>query len=248
MSKKFFVVSEARADFITATELADRVLLAEIAWLDDALIESQRQWVGEDSPGVHLAWTTVAFRAREVGIRVQGHFNGEPGFPDARAARRAILYVLSQFSVVDGILLIRDLDDQSERKQGLEQARAADNSGTTIVIGVASCEREAWVICGFDPENDDEKQLLGEEHQKLGANPCLRSHELTAGKSDIALRSPKRVLKVLTGDDWERQRRCWKVTSLHVLMERGAENGLAAYLDEIKVRLSGLITGREVGH
>lgn len=246
MSKKFYVVSEARADFITATELADRILLHEINWLDDELIESQREWVGEDSPGSHLAWTTVSHRAREVGIRVQGHFNGEPGFPDARAARRAILYVLSQFEPVDAIVLIRDLDDQHERKDGLEQARTVDSSGKKIVIGVARCERESWVISGFDPENEDEKQLLGEEQQKLGVNPCQRSHELTAGKSDIALRSPKRVLKVLTADNWERQRRCWKGTALQVLWERGEDNGLVDYLEEIKVHLVPTITGREV--
>lgn len=246
MTKKFFVVSEARADFITATELADRVLLTEVAWLDDEIIDSQRQWVGEVSPGCHLAWTAIAHRAREVGIRAHGHFNGKPGLPDASAARRAILYILKQFERVDGILLIRDLDDQHERRQGLEQARTADSSKTKIVIGVASCERESWVICGFDPEDDNEKQWLGEEHQKLGNNPCLRSHELTACKSDIALRSPKRVLKHLTGDNWERQRRCWKVTSLQVLKERGVVNGLADYLEEIKVHLAQVLTGREV--
>ncbi len=246
MTKKFFVVSEARADFITATELADRVLLEEIAWLDEVPIESQRQWVGEDSPGCHLAWTTVSHRALAVGIRAQGHFNGEPGLADASAARKAIRYVLRQFKGVDGILLIRDLDDQHERRQGLEQARAADKSGTKIVIGVASCERECWVICGFDPEDDNEKQLLGSERQKLGVNPCLRSHELTASKSDIALRSPKRVLKVLTGDNWDRQRRCWQATPLTVLRERGQDNGLADYLEEVKVHLAQVITGREV--
>lgn len=246
MTKKFYVISEARADFITASEIADRILLHEITWLDEDIINSQREWVSEDSPGSHLAWTTVSHRAREVGIRVQGHFNGEPGLPDARAARRAILYVLKQFEPVDGILLIRDLDDQKERKQGLEQARTTDTSGTRIVVGVANCERESWVISGFDPENEDEKQLLGEEQQRLGANPCLRSHELTAGKSDIALRSPKRVLKVLTGDNWERQRRCWKATSLQVLWERGKDNGLVDYLEEIKVHLVPAIIGREV--
>ena len=246
MSKKFFVVSEARADFITATELADRVFLAEIAWLDDALIESQREWIGEDLAGYHLAWASISHRARDIGIQVRGHFNGEAALPDARAARRAILYVLRRFDDVDGIVLIRDLDDQQERKQGLEQARTASTSVTKIVIGVANCEREAWVISGFDPEDDAEKQLLGEEQQKLGANPCHRSHELTAGKSDIALRSPKRVLKVLTGDNWERQRRCWTATSLQVLRERGTENGLTEYLDEIKVHLTPVISGREV--
>jgi hypothetical protein len=245
VSKKFFVISEARADFITATELADRILLHEVEWLDD-VIDSQREWVGEDSPGTHLAWTTVSHRAREVGIRAQGHFNGESGYPDAHAARRAIRYLMKQFEVVDAIVLIRDLDDQQERREGLKQARDEDTSGVKIVIGVAGCEREAWVICGFDPVDDSEKQLLGEENQKLGSNPCLRSHELTAGKNDIALRSPKRVLKVLTGDNWERQQQCWRTTSLELLRERGEENGLTEYLDEIKQHLVPLITGHEV--
>jgi hypothetical protein len=243
VSKKFFVVSEARADFITATELADRVLLTEIAWLDEHLIEFQREWVGEVSPGCHLAWATVSHRAREVGIRAQGHFNGEPGLPDARAARRAILYVLHQFSGVNGILLIRDLDNQHERKLGLEQARNDDKSGMLIIIGVAGCKRECWVICGFEPEDENETQLLAVERQNLGTNPCIRSHELTASSSDIALRSPKRVLKVLTGDNWERQRRCWMVTPLNVLKDRGEDNGLASYLDEIKLLLAPIIAG-----
>jgi hypothetical protein len=247
MSKQFFVVSEARADFITATELADRVLLAEIAWLDDALIDSQRQWVGEDSPGVHLAWATMSHRAREIGIRAQGHFNGKPGLPDALAARRAILYILKKFDEVDAIVLVRDADDQNERRDGLEQARAADRSGKTIIIGVAFSKRECWIICGFDPIDDEERRLLDSERQRLGGDPCLRSHNLTA-KSEIADHSAKRVLKVLSRDNWERQRTCWKTTSLHVLRERGADNGLTAYLEEIKVHLTEEITGREVGH
>jgi hypothetical protein len=247
MTMKFIVVSEARADFITATELADRVLLAEITWLDDAIIEPQREWIGEDTPGRHLAWSTVAHQAREIGIRVQGHFDGDPGLPDARAARRAILYVLKRFGNLDAILLIRDMDDQPERKQGLEQARTIDNSGKSLVIGVAYSERECWVISGFNPENDEETQRLGVERQKLGVNPSLRSHELTACKRDIALRSPKRVLKVLTGDNWERQRRCWKETSLQELKDRGEENGLADFLDEVKIHLVPLISGRK-GH
>lgn len=34
MSQHFFVVHEAPADFLTATELADRVLMEAINWLD----------------------------------------------------------------------------------------------------------------------------------------------------------------------------------------------------------------------
>ena len=242
---QFVVVSEARADFTTATDLADRVLVAEIGWLEEGLLDSQRQWVGEDSPGSQLAWTSVAHGARSLGIRAQGHFNGESGLADARAARRAILYVLHQFEVVDAILLIRDMDDQDERRQGLEQARQADRSGKTIIIGLADSERECWVISGFVAETQIEKHLLEKESQRLGTDPCLNSHELTACKRDNELRSPKRVLKVLTSDDWDRQLKCWRVTPLALLGDRGGANGLADYLTEIRQKLVPLVSGRE---
>jgi hypothetical protein len=250
MNMKFVVVSEARADFIIATELADRVLVAEIEWLEQELLDSQRDWIGEDSPGNQLAWTTISHSARELGIRAQGHFNGEPGLPDAHAARRAIRYVLKRFDPVDAILLIRDMDDQDERREGLEQARREheearreDSPVKKIIIGVAKSERECWVVSGFIPETEIEEQLLQKETQRLGMNPCLNSHELTACKREQELRSPKRVLKVLAGNDSEREKKCWRVTALAVLTERGPENGLADYLKEITVRLVPLISG-----
>lgn len=235
----FVVVSEARADFTTATELADRVLVEAIEWMEEGLLDSQRQWIGEDLPGYHLAWTTVAQRARELGIRAQGHFNGEPGLPDAHAARRALLYVRQKFDTPDAIVLVRDIDDQGERRQGLEQARADDRSEIVIVIGVACAMRECWVICGFVPNGEDEEQLLASERQQLGSNPCLRSHDLTA-KSEIAVHNAKRVLKALTQDDWDRQQQCWRDTELNVLRDRGEENGLSAYLTEVQERLAPL--------
>jgi hypothetical protein len=245
VSKRFVVVYEAPADFATATELADRALVAEIDWLDETLLESQRQWVREDQSGCRLAWKSIPGRAQELGIVVRGHFGGEPGLPDAQAARRAILYILRQFDTVDAILLIRDVDDQIERRDGLKQARANDKSAKKIIVGVAIVERESWAISGFDPASADEQERLAEESQKLGFNPCLRSHELTACKNDQAKKSPKRVLAVLTDNSGERQKECWQVTSLAVLRERGEENGLRDYLDEVKQLLVPLITGDE---
>lgn len=137
MRQRFFVVHEAPADFDTATGLADRVLCFEIDWLDETLLDSQRLWIGEDRPGAALTWKAIPARARELGIKVHGHFNGEPGLADAAAARRAITYILSRHETVDAILLIRDMDDQEERRQGLEQGRSAFSSRTRIVIGLA---------------------------------------------------------------------------------------------------------------
>jgi hypothetical protein len=82
---------------------------------------------------------------------------------------------------------------------------------------------------------------LEAEKKHLGFDPRMRSHELTACKNDLAKRSPKRVLRALSGDDRDRERRCWREAPLSILHERGAENGLAAYLTEVATRLAGLI-------
>ena len=67
------------------------------------------------------------------------------------------------------------------------------------------------------------------------------SQRLTACKNDRAKKSPKRVLAALMANDGERQKACWLNTELHVLDERGRENGLADYLTEIRQRLVPLL-------
>ena len=111
------------------------------------------------------------------------------------------------------------------------------------MIGVAVCERESWVICGFEPRGDDEAQRLATERGKLGFSPCDQSHELSACKDDTALRSPKRVLADLTARNGRREQDCWRVTKLEVLRSRGGGNGLAPYLEEVRTRLVPIITG-----
>ena len=243
MSLRFAVVHEAEADFRTATELADRVLIEAIDWLDEDLLPDQRDWVGHEPNGQRLTWAAIGRLAQAAGIRARGHFDGEPGLADAGAARRAILYLRATFPDVKAVLLIRDRDDQAERRVGLEQARGQDHGGVVIVVGLAVVERECWVISGFEPVDDGEPDRLGAERVRLGFDPRACSHELTAGKDDTAIRSPKRVLRQLCGDDRQRERRCWTATHLDLLRERGGENGLADYLREVRDRL-----GRLFGH
>lgn len=253
MSLRFFVVHEAAADFTMATEIADRVLTAEIEWLDDTpidgvgktVLDTLREWIGEHPSGEPLIWTSIPDRARELGIRVRGHFNGEPGLEDAKAARRAIAYLLRLDETVDAILLIRDMDNKADRRRGLDQARTYFDSRTRVVIGLAIPERECWVLSGFDPKDEAEGAKLKEEIQNLGFDPCRKSHQLTACNDDQAKRSPKRVHKELIRQDLDRERECWQVTTLSMLKERGADNGLRAYLKEVADRLVPLITGHE---
>ena len=240
MSLRFAVVYEAEADFGTATQLADRVIVEAIGWLEDGHLDSQREWVAFANNGRRLAWKEIKQLARDAGIRAHGHFDGKPAQPDAVAARRAILYLRREFGSLDAIVLVRDQDDQPERRRGLEQARQEDRSGLAFVVGVAVVERECWVLSGFECD-DHESVSLEELTKELGFDPRIRSHELTACKNDQAPRSAKRVLRQLTQGDWNREQRCWCETSLATLVQRGAQNGLVAYLDEVRQRLAVLI-------
>jgi len=242
MTRRFAVVHEAEADFQTATDLADQVLVEAFAsWLDDESVVYQREWVSQEPGGRRLTWKAMRRLAEAAGIEAEGYFDGRPGLADARAARRAILYLRDAFPQLDGILLVRDRDDQRERRDGLDQARKEHHGQMVVVVGLAVVEREAWVISGFEPQDDQETTRLNAERQALGFNPCERSHELTACKDDTAKRSPKRVLRELTLDDREREARCWRTTPLSTLKQRGGANGLAAYLAEVRQHLAPLI-------
>jgi hypothetical protein len=250
VSLQFAVVHEAPADFQTATELVDRVLVESIEWMEENLIDYHRTWFREWN-GAPLTWKRVKQSALDAGIDAIGFFDGEPAQPDARAARRAILYLRHAIPDLAGVLLIRDQDDQPERRVGLDQARRQEEGRFPVVVGLAVVERESWVISGFDPQDDVEKSRLAAERQTLGFDPCVRSQELTACKADNAPRSPKRVLRALCGGDLDRERGCWRETPLATLRSRGAENGLAAFLDEVRKPLADLIghvSRRSRGH
>lgn len=243
----FAIVYEAEADLKVASELADRVLVESIDWLEESHLESCRTWVSRLVGGEPLKWTRIKQLARDTGIKVAGHMDHQAAYPDAKAARRAILYLEKIVDDVAGIVLIRDQDDQPERRKGLEQARQEHQGKTPVVIGLAVVEREAWVISGFEPRNADEQSRLSQESQTLGFQPQERSQELTACKDDNSKRSPKRVLQALTGGNFERERSCWNSTALELLRERGAENGLKPYLEEVREHLApriGHIAGR----
>jgi hypothetical protein len=216
-------------------------LIDAIDSLDEDLIADQREWVGHSGDGFRLTWKQLKRLALEADVTPMGHFGGEPAFPDARAARRAIAYLLKELPGLHAIVLIRDQDDEPDRRVGLEQARSQDHSGLVVLIGLAIVEREAWVISGFEPEHEGESARLHEERTRLGFDPRIRSHDLAACKDDTATRSPKRVLQVLSGDDRDRECRCWRECSLELLRTRGEKNGLAAYLQEVRERLAPLI-------
>jgi hypothetical protein len=254
------VFCEARADFETASGLAERVLREEGPdWLCDLLegpAEVARQlhdWVSDSEGRAFFDLHNLKELARSLEVRIpQGHFDGQPGAAGALMGRTAFLIVREltrRGTAVDAVLLVWDMDDQgSARRRGLEQARkeALQLAPRVIILGCPNPMREAWVLAGFEPETEAEKSRLAELRQELGFSPCEEAHRLGA-KKEQARRSAKRVLEVLTEGDIERQAQCWRATSLAILRTRGEASGLKAFLGEVASELIHLVEGGSAG-
>jgi hypothetical protein len=77
---------------------------------------------------------------------------------------------------------------------------------------------------------------LADLRRELGFSPTMDAHRLDSN-DEQAKRSSKRVLRILTLDDRDRERRCWTETPLETLRARGAAAGLSDFLDEVKQHL-----------
>jgi hypothetical protein len=236
MAATLVVVCEARADFHTSSELADRVFCECIDWIEAEMLDVYRRYEALTHDQPFLTWKDVKSLSREAGIRPRGFIEGQQPDLDARQAQRAIRLIESRWVGVGGVLLIRDDDRRTKQRAGLEQARNESAFSARIVIGLAHTKRECWVLAGFEPSTDQERALLSEIRQELGFDPCLRADQLTA-IHDHDKRSAKRVLGHLVGGDHDREAACWRRTRLEVLKDRGKETGLADYLLGVEERL-----------
>ena len=236
----FVVICESAADFRLAARLAQRVICEQVEWIEEDQIDYCLSWWGRDLMTPFWSWNEIDDQARQAGVNVRGHFDQEPGGPDARIARRALFHLRNLWQdgqPIDGILLIRDDDGVSARGQGPEQARkSVPDLSARVVIGLAHLKRECWVLAGFVPRDQRETDSLADLRQELSFDPVHESHRLTA-KPDHELRSAKRVLNKLTQDQYDREEACWALTPLVTLRDRGVPSGLAAFLDEVADRL-----------
>lgn len=242
---EFGVVCEARADQLTACGIADRALAAQVDWLAPEVRDSIYRWSGVNPLPEErfVRWQKVREELGRRGLKsIFGLFGGEAGRPDAFIARQALLLFASLDRRPDAVVLVRDSDGDSMRRAGLEQARSTMHWPFKVVIALAEPKREAWVLAGFEPGNADEETRLRDLTERLSLDPIRKSHTLDArehgAKTDI-----KRALRELTRDDGDRERRCLEETPLDVLEQRGQENGLTAFLAEVRERLVPILTG-----
>lgn len=242
------VIVEGRTDARTACDLADRVLVERGPfWLDASTRDVMRAWSGLAENTKYTTWSDVKQLAKEHGVRNLGFLStGKPGGIDSAQGRKAIILHnrLTRDRNAPALLLIRDLDNQPERRHGLEQARnEPESEDLTVVIGVANPEREAWVLNGFEPASQDEADRLAELQDELSFDPCTEAERLRGSRGER--RSAKRVLDVLTSGSTARETQCWQTTDLAVLEERGQATGLSDYLDEIEEYVLPLFTEQD---
>jgi hypothetical protein len=257
---EFVVIVESSADARTATKLADRILVEKIDWLEPEMLQHLVQWSGLEAGTENSCWKNISHiieREKESGFQParflrRNNPRQKTLQPDAANTIKIINLVsyLQKTRNIKALLLIRDLDNQRERRQGIEQARSEHINRPPkleIVIGTADRMREAWVLNGFIPSNKDEEQILKEITTQLTFNPCEESHRLRSNSltEPDRLRNPKVVVEKLTGGRMEREQQCWEETSLEYLREKGDRTGLTAYIDEIEERLIPIIESAE---
>lgn len=253
---EFIVIVESGADSRTATKLAERVLKEKFDWLDDNILQHCFQWTGLEEGTEFSCWSDIIKiieDAREKlkykPVRYFGHdSSGIPLKADGARAIKILNLVrfLQKTRQIKAVIFIRDLDNQPERKEGIEQARLEHINKTPkleIIIGAADPKREAWVLNGFIPFNQQEEQILEEIKNKLSFDPCIESHRLraTSEKEPERIRNVKVVVEQLTENDMEREKLCWEETSLKHLRERGVNTGLTDYIQEVEERLAAII-------
>ena len=259
---EFVVIVESRADAETATKLAERVLLEKIEWLDSEQLQYHFQWSGLEVNTDYSCWTDIrhiAERAKELGHSVPkflGHSKTGALKADGAATLKALNLVsyLQRKRLIKAVIFIRDLDDQPDRKEGMNQARLEyinrrskleidSHSNLEIIIGTADRMRESWVLNGFIPLNPTEERILQEIKVGLNFDPCKDAQKLRSNSFEHPdrERNPKVVVKRLADDNRLREQKCWEETSLELLRQRGENTGLTDYLNEIEERLKPII-------
>lgn len=264
---EFIVIVESSADAQTATKLAERVLVDKVEWLEREQLQYLFRWSGLEENTEHSCWKNIKHIIeveKKSGFRLPKFLgtnrnSKEPLKHDAATSIKILNLVryLQKKRNIKALLFIRDLDNQAQRREGIEQACSEHDRAClehsnrqaklAIIIGTAARMREAWVLNGFIPSNQEETRILEDIKTELNFDPCEESHRLCSNswEEPDRIRNPKVVVEKLTGGKMEREQQCWEETSLELLRKNGVETGLTAYIKEIEERLIPIIGSAE---
>ncbi len=239
---RLLLIVEDRAHALAAQVLADRVLIeCGPDWIRPETIDGLRQWSGL-APDTELTrWTELDAVSKPHRLRIHGRSAG----PDHVAARK-VLELAQRMDDADApitaLLLLRDLDNQPERRDGI-QAAVQESDGArpfAVIIGTANPEAEAWLLNGFVPQDSRETALLTQLRHEFSLDPVREPHKLRGDRrrpGKDGQRDIKAILTRLTGDDRAREERCLTETPLSLLADRGTASGLRAFLFDLNTHL-----------
>lgn len=248
----WMVICEDQEDFEVATGLADRLAYASSRvpdWVRDDL-DTFRQWMGaNDESEKFTPWGKLKETAASQGsIRKHGYRRERFGSASIEV-EKAIGLAAYRRPPPDGLLLIRDadktdrLDRRKEYEKAIQEARNKD-IGIAICFGIPHPELEAWLLNGFEPQNEEEQARLTKQKKTLGCDPRVASNTLKAGaqfaQGQPVKRNVKNIIDALTDKDavtpeqnYARRADCYK-TELTTLRTRGQASGLQRYLIEVE--------------
>lgn len=251
------VVCEDRRHFEVVSLLVDAEALAHHDWLHGVL-DYVRTWQATPDPQAHdVPYLKVKMSSDEprwskpvetlpdgTKIRLQGHIGGQPVKPEANMWRKILAQLSAQRPRPTAVVLVRDLDGNAKRREGMKQALHPDlrwPPDMPIILATPEPEMEAWVISGFVAEDDNERVTLDRLRQELSFDPTTESHSLTSHPNDASA-DAKRVLVALTQGDTAREGRC--LADRERLKERGEFNHCRAFLAEVCQKIVPRFTSR----
>jgi hypothetical protein len=251
------IAAESAADALSIADLADRVVVETVDWLDAESWQVMRAWCSDEDagePGRSVAGDASvpyvdlhhAFRrARERGLRVYGKFSGEPGALDAGMFRALLmLFARPDAVVVEAVVIGRDLDGDENRRRGFEQAVHDDNTcwPFKVIPALAQPELEAWVIACWRVETDEDESRLDAVRKRLGFNPVRQAHRLRSGRSEHP-KDAKRVARELMGDAGA-LRAVWARVGSEQARGAPPGTGLPAFVQACEVFARDVVDGR----
>jgi hypothetical protein len=207
------IAAESAADALSIADLADRVVVDAVDWLDAESWQAMRAWcsdgdggepgrsVAADPPIPYVDLHRAHRRARARGLRVYGKFSGEPKAPDAGMFRALLMLFAVSDAVPEAVVIGRDLDGDDGRRRAFEQAAREDGRRWPFVVipALAQPELEAWVIACWRVETTEDQSRLDGVRKRLGFNPVRQAHRLRSGRSEHP-KDAKRVARELMGD------------------------------------------------
>jgi hypothetical protein len=236
---EFVVVVENESDARHLSELADRVFVTSSAWIDESHLEHLRNWRGLEPGSSCTRWTERKRLRDKYKLPRYRRLRSDEPQGIAYAESRMIVALAERIQrdhQIDALILFKDLDNQEDRRRGMEQVRAKADGQIIIVIATPKWKREAWILNGFECLNPREHEQLNTIIQRLGFDPRFKAENLHHGTDQDS----KIILEELIQDHpvgakrFERVQKCWIETPLETLRERGKATYLSDYLDEVK--------------